>query len=207
MAENITQNLCSQPPVLITTFFREKCRLVQEEIKIFFHIQLFLNISIESNRKEKIKKFKIMENNTEIRKTETLHIRLTPDDKQLIEQYAKMMNFSMSAFIEILIHRKRIIVCENLGELIIQLSRIGNNINQIAHTANSAKTISNEQIEKVQELMNQVYDQMTRFVDLLIEKDSNLPKSIGIHTGKAISNLADAVRRLEKRMEQIEEKL
>ena len=48
---------------------------------------------------------------------------------------------------------------------------------------------------------------MTRFVDLLIEKDSNLPKSIGIHTGKAISNLADAVRRLEKRMEQIEEKL
>ena len=148
-----------------------------------------------------------MENNTEIRKTETLHIRLTPDDKQLIEQYAKMMNFSMSAFIEILLHRKRIIVCENLGELIIQLSRIGNNINQIAHTANSAKTISNEQIEKVQELMNQVYDQMTRFVDLLIEKDSNLPKSIGIHTGKAISNLADAVRHLEKRMEQIEEKL
>lgn len=101
-----------------------------------------------------------------------MHIRLTPDDKQLIEQYAKMMNFSMSAFIEILLHRKRIIVCENLGELIIQLSRIGNNINQIAHTANSAKTISNEQIEKVQELMNQVYDQMTRFVDLLIEKDT-----------------------------------
>ena len=78
-----------------------------------------------------------MENNTEIRKTETLHIRLTPDDKQLIEQYAKMMNFSMSAFIEILLHRKRIIVCENLGELIIQLSRIGNNINQIAHTTKS----------------------------------------------------------------------
>ena len=118
-----------------------------------------------------------------------------------------MMNFSMSAFIEILLHRKRIIVCENLGELIIQLSRIGNNINQIAHTANSAKTISNEQIEKVQELMNQVYDQMTRFVDLLVEKDNNLPKSVGIHTGKAISNLADAVRRLEKRMKQIEEKI
>ena len=136
-----------------------------------------------------------------------IFIRLTPDDKQLIEQYAKMMNFSTSAFIELLLHRKRIIVCENLGELIIQLSRIGNNINQIAHTANSAKTISNEQIENVQELMNPVYDQMTRFVDLLIEKDNNLPKSVGIHTGKAISNLADAVRRLEKRMKQIEEKL
>ena len=69
------------------------------------------------------------------------------------------------------------------------------------------KTISNEQIEKVHELMNQVYEQMTRFVDLLVEKDTNLPKSVRIHTGKAISNLADAVRRLEKRMEQIEEKI
>ena len=45
-------------------------------------------------QKGKINKFKIMENNTEIRKTETLHIRLTPDDKQLIEQYAKMIYFT-----------------------------------------------------------------------------------------------------------------
>ena len=54
--------------------------------------------------------------------------------------------------------------------------------------------------------MRQAYGQLEAFVKLYTEKDPNPPKSLGLHTGKAINNLADSVRRLEKRIEQIEKK-
>ena len=38
-----------------------------------------------------------------------------------------------------------------------QLGKIGNNINQIAHLANSTGTISQNQINEVKELMNQIW--------------------------------------------------
>ena len=152
------------------------------------------------------KKLKKAENYQEIQKTEVLHIRLTPDDKQLIKQYASMMNVSMAKFIEILLHRRRVIICENFPELIYHLAKIGTNINQIAHTANATQNVSQEQIESVKLLMRQAYGQLESFVKLYTEKDPNPPKSIGLHTGKAINNLADSVRRLEKRIEQIEKK-
>ncbi len=107
-----------------------------------------------------------MENNTEIRKTETLHIRLTPDDKQLIEQYAKMMNFSMSAFIEILLHRKRIIVCENLGELIIQLSRIGNNINQITRRCNSGYPLHSGDLQEIRKELDLIWQLLRLYLPM-----------------------------------------
>ena len=154
----------------------------------------------------KNRKLKKAENHQEIRKTEVLHIRLTPDDKQLIKQYASMMNVSMAKFIEILLHRRRVIICENFPELIYHLAKIGTNINQIAHTANATQNVSQEQIESVKLLMRQAYGQLESFVKLYTEKDPNPPKSIGLHTGKAINNLADSVRRLEKRIEQIEKK-
>lgn len=146
------------------------------------------------------------ENHQEIRKTEVLHIRLTPDDKQLIKQYASMMNMSMAKFIEILLYRRRVIICENFPELIYHLAKIGTNINQIAHTANATQNVSQEQIETVKRLMRQAYGQLETFVKLYTEKDPNPPKSIGLHTGKTINNLADSVRRLEKRIKQIEKK-
>lgn len=147
------------------------------------------------------------ENNNEIRKTEVLHIRLTPDDKQLIQQYAGMMNCSMAAFIEMLLHRKRIFICPDFPQLISQILRIGNNINQIARVGNENRHISKAQIEKTQELAKCSRKHLIDFINWCIEEDKNIPKSVGLHTGKAINSLADSICRLERRLEIIEKKL
>ena len=98
------------------------------------------------------------ENHQEIRKTEVLHIRLTPDDKQLIKQYASMMNMGMAKFIEILLHRRRVIICENFPELIYHLAKIGTNINQIAHHYNGGGVRSREMFERTTQALSDLYE-------------------------------------------------
>lgn len=70
------------------------------------------------------------------KKTERIEIRLNQEEKKNIAFHSKLMNISMSEYILLNIRRKRIVICENFPELIYQISRIGNNINQIAAIAN-----------------------------------------------------------------------
>ena len=44
-----------------------------------------------------------------------------------------------------------------------QLSAIGNNINQIAHTANATRSVSSAQVEEVQRLLHEIW-QMFKYV-------------------------------------------
>ena len=87
------------------------------------------------------------------RKTENLHLRLTPTEKEIITQNAALLNVTVNRFITNCITRKRIVVCEGLPDLITALSKIGNNINQIARMANSTRHITTSSINEVEKLM------------------------------------------------------
>ena len=80
------------------------------------------------------------------RKTEKLLLRLTPTEKRNVAYHAQLMNVSVNEYISLLIRRKRIVICENIPELIYQIQKIGNNINQIAAIANTNQYISKNAI-------------------------------------------------------------
>ena len=61
-------------------------------------------------------------------KTERLQLRLTPMEKRNVAYHAQLMNVSVNEYISLLIRRKRIVICENIPELIYQIQKIGNNI-------------------------------------------------------------------------------
>ncbi len=70
------------------------------------------------------------------RRNITLTVRLTEEEKAHIVNMAKKANLSLTDYIVELSHLIPIVVPENVKPLLIELRRIGNNINQIATRAN-----------------------------------------------------------------------
>ena len=70
------------------------------------------------------------------RRNVTLTVRLTEEEKAHIVNMAKKANLSLTDYIVELSHLVPIVVPENVKPLLIELRRIGNNINQIATRAN-----------------------------------------------------------------------
>ena len=70
------------------------------------------------------------------RRNITLTVRLTEEEKAHIVNMAKKANLSLTDYIVELSKLVPIVVPENIKPLLIELRRIGNNINQIATRAN-----------------------------------------------------------------------
>ena len=70
------------------------------------------------------------------RRNITLTVRLTEEEKAHIVNMAKKANLSKTDYIVELSKLVPIVVPENVKPLLIELRRIGNNINQIATRAN-----------------------------------------------------------------------
>ena len=88
------------------------------------------------------------------------NLYLSEEEKIILEEKYKLSGMtSANAFIRHLIKYGFVFDVDysELHEMNYQLSKIGNNINQIAHIANSTNTISQSEINKVKELMNQIW--------------------------------------------------
>lgn len=88
------------------------------------------------------------------------NLYLSEDEKIILEEKYKLSGMtSANAFIRHLIKYGFIfdVNYSELHEMNYQLGKIGNNINQIAHIANATNTISQSEINKVKELMNQIW--------------------------------------------------
>lgn len=72
-----------------------------------------------------------------MRKTDRIEIRVTPEEKMNITLKSKQANQSVSEFLINSSTGKNIIVINELPEMVTELRRIGNNINQLTRLANS----------------------------------------------------------------------
>ena len=74
------------------------------------------------------------------KKTKMLRIRLTSDEYDLLKDKSKTAGKTMSDFVRDYIVKGKVnSKCKDLPSLILHLSKIGNNINQIAKNLNIAK--------------------------------------------------------------------
>lgn len=141
------------------------------------------------------------------RKTENLHLRLTPTEKKNINNNAKLMNVSVNEYISLCIRRKRIVICENFPDLIYHLSKIGNNINQIATVANSNQYISINNVSEVKDLMEECVNAINDFISFIAEPESGYEKGNSFKNSELLTEISNSIKIINNRLMKIENHL
>ena len=90
------------------------------------------------------------------RYTERLKLRMTAEDKKMIQDKAAAANMTMSEYVRALVDRKKIVVAPELPELLRQIIKIGTNVNQILLVNETYGTASREATEEVKSNLSAV---------------------------------------------------
>ncbi|MDD6489232.1 MAG: plasmid mobilization relaxosome protein MobC [Clostridia bacterium] len=120
-----------------------------------------------------------------------VNFRLPLSEKKKLQERAKLAHMSLSGYLVSLSENKRIVVSDSIPKLILEISRVGTNINQIAHIGNTQKYVSKELLQSAiesldeiksitQKILSEIYDEdehtfrsLERKIDILIEKMDN----------------------------------
>ena len=82
-------------------------------------------------------------------RTERIFIRVSPTEKKKIEEKAALVNKSVANYLIDLSENSKVIDTKIIPTLILDIRRVGTNINQIAAIANSQKYINKPLLLKV----------------------------------------------------------
>ena len=82
-------------------------------------------------------------------RTERIFIRVSPTEKKKIEEKAALVNKSVANYLIDLSENSKVIDTKIIPTLILDIRRVGTNINQIAAVANSQKYINKPLLLKV----------------------------------------------------------
>lgn len=85
-----------------------------------------------------------------------IDLRMTPEEKENLKRKAAEAHMTVSKYILHLSQTKRIILKDDIAELTVEISRIGNNINQIAHVGNTQKFVYKAQLNDVMKHLQEI---------------------------------------------------
>lgn len=94
-----------------------------------------------------------------MRKTDRIEIRVTPEEKMLIVFKSKQANQSISEFLIKSSVENKIVVINQLPEMITELRRIGNNINQLTKLANG-RVITSVDLEDTKKELQKIWQSL-----------------------------------------------
>ena len=97
------------------------------------------------------------------KRDKTLTIRLTESEKANIEKKAAKAKMNLTEYIIAASNKSKIKVAEDTKPLLVELKRIGNNINQIAMKINSG-ALSSYNFTEVINMQRKIYEQMLELV-------------------------------------------
>ena len=85
-----------------------------------------------------------------------IDLRMTPEEKENLKSKEAEANMTVPKYILHLSQTKRIILKDDIAELTVEISRIGNNINQIAHVGNTQKFVYKAQLNDVMKHLQEI---------------------------------------------------
>ncbi|MEG0614111.1 MAG: plasmid mobilization relaxosome protein MobC [Oscillospiraceae bacterium] len=96
----------------------------------------------------------------------TIHIdiRVSPTEKDNLLEKATSARLSMTDYILALSNQKRIFIIDGVPQLVVEITRIGTNINQIASVVNAHKTASEYQLQEVQKNLDEVQNKLSQIL-------------------------------------------
>ena len=126
---------------------------------------------------------------SEEKKSCQLHFRLTSSELKELQKKAEQAHMSISSYIIHLSENKKIIVSENIPRLLVEVTRIGTNINQIAHIGNSQKYVNKQQLDEVASLLEDVKSIMQKILSELYNEDVHTFRSLERKIDKLIEKV------------------
>lgn len=127
-------------------------------------------------------------------KTKELHIRLSPTEKKEIEEKARLANKSVANYLISLSKNKRVVDASKLPSLILEIRRIGVNINQIAAVANSQKYVNKEMLARIDDNQKEVMKLLQQILAEVYNTEEHTFRSLE----RKIDMLTEKIERLEK---------
>ena len=85
-----------------------------------------------------------------------IDLRMTPEEKENLKRKAAEAHMTVSKYILHLTQTKRILLKDDIAKLTVEISRIGNNINQIAHVGNTQKFVYKAQLNDVMKHLQEI---------------------------------------------------
>lgn len=89
-------------------------------------------------------------------RSECISFRLTSEERALFDTRRKLSGLKMHEFLVELLKKKKFVVKPGGDIVVVQLKRIGNNLNQIAHKVNAG------QIKDCRAELRQIRDELAR---------------------------------------------
>ncbi len=105
----------------------------------------------------------------------------------------------MSGYIISLSRSKRVVLKDEIGKLTVEISRIGNNINQIARVGNSQKYVYKAQLKYISEQLSQVEELLKKILYAMFSDEEHTI----INLEKKIDRLAEITDSLTERIDNI----
>ena len=118
------------------------------------------------------------ENKMATDKTKRIEIRITAEEKEKLIEKAQLSNLSVSQYLLALSEERKLVVNEKIPNLLLEITRIGTNINQIAHVANSQKFVTTKQLDEVIKLMGDVSIYMQKILSEIYNSDEHNFKTL-----------------------------
>ena len=134
-------------------------------------------------------------------KTDRIFIRVSPTEKKKIEEKAKQVNQTVSGYLLSLSESRRIIDATKMASLIVEIRKIGVNINQIAAVANTQKYVNKEMQTKIIKHQEEIFDILQKILEEVYDTEEHSFKKME-HTleslEKKIDKQTEIIKRLEK---------
>lgn len=111
-------------------------------------------------------------------RTERLQLRVSPEEKAAIRQKAADANMSAADYLVALSANQKIIDAKIIAQLILEIRRIGVNVNQIAEVANYQKFVNKEMLSKVNDGQNQIIDLLMKILSEVYDTETHSIRSI-----------------------------
>lgn len=97
-------------------------------------------------------------------KDERICIRVAKNDKEIILKKAKQSRRNLTDFMIDCALKKQIYVIDGLPQLVLQISKIGNNINQVVRLAHTNGYVSNGDVIILKNYLNNIQNTLYDFV-------------------------------------------
>ena len=127
-------------------------------------------------------------------RTERLQLRVSSEEKEDIAQKAADANMSIADYIVALSANQKIIDAKIIAQLILEIRRIGVNVNQVAAVANYQKFANKEMLSKVNDGQNQIIDLLMKILSEVYDTEKHDIRSLENQMAK----LTEAIERMMK---------
>ena len=111
-------------------------------------------------------------------RTERLQLRVSSEEKEAIAQKAADANMSIADYIVALSANQKIIDAKIIAQLILEIRRIGVNVNQVAAVANYQKFANKEMLSKVNDGQNQIINLLMKILSEVYDTEPHSIQNI-----------------------------